>query len=151
MPVTIRKCSVAEIENAPNFAALLEEYALESAIAGIPQPSAKMEMYRLLEKSGGFHAFGAFEDHLIGFIGVLCAPSQHYGGNKIATCESYFVTKSRRSTGAGIRLRNAAKEFGKANDCSVILTVAKPGSDLDLMLMAKKECEHTNNVYCERL
>ena len=155
MPVTIRKCSVAEIVNAPNFGLLADEYAKESAIEGIPSPGLDFERYSLLEKSGYYHAYGAFDDELIGFIGVLCAPTGHYGNKekptRLATSESFFVTKPRRGSGAGLKLRDAARDCGKNNDCSALMIIAKPGSDLDLMLAMKKTVEHTNNVYCERL
>ena len=43
MMLTIGQCTIGDIIDAPEFAGLVEEYAQESAIPGLPKPQAKLE------------------------------------------------------------------------------------------------------------
>lgn len=105
----VQKSTVAEVEAAPTFVALLAEYAAESAIAGMPPPAAKMVTYRQLEAAGLLQVFSAVsEGELIGFISFLAAPLPHYGIS-VAVSESFFVAKAHRGTGAGVKLLHAAE------------------------------------------
>lgn len=106
----IRASTVAELEAAPTFAALLAEYATESAVDGLPPPSAKMETYRALNEMGALHVLAVWhDDTLAGFITILAAPLPHYG-RTVAVSESFFVAKAHRSTGAGLKLLRAAED-----------------------------------------
>ncbi len=106
----IRPSTVAELEAAPTFAALLAEYGAESAIEGLPPPSARMETYRALNAAGVLHVLAAWTgDVLVGFITVLAAPLPHYA-RTVAVSESFFVAKASRSTGAGLKLLRAAED-----------------------------------------
>ena len=114
--MNIEKSSFAELEKAPEFFDLLEEYALESAIYKLPHPKAKCEQYRIIDKSGIFHVFSAsHKGSLIGFITVLLPILNHYS-ETVAVSESYFVSKAYRNTGAGTELRKAAEQFSKDKD-----------------------------------
>ena len=109
MNVTIKKCTVAELEDSDNFDALLREYESDLAIDGLPKPCAKIDMYRQLEALGKIHYFGAFINNLlVGIINVLMSENPHYGVC-IAVTESYFVSKEHRKTGAGNLLRKEAE------------------------------------------
>ena len=105
----IRASTVAELEAAPTFPALLAEYAEESAVDGMPPPSAKMETYRALNAAGVLHVLAAWADEmLVGFITVLAVPLPHYSVTT-AVSESFFVAVAHRSTGAGLKLLRAAE------------------------------------------
>ncbi len=106
----IRPGTIAKLEAAPSFPALLAEYAAESAIEGMPPPSARMETYRALDEAGALHVLEAVAgDELVGFITVLSAPLPHYG-RTVAVSESFFVARAHRHTGAGLKLLRAAED-----------------------------------------
>jgi GNAT superfamily N-acetyltransferase len=99
-----------ELEAAPEWPALLAEYAAESAVEGMPPPTGKMETYRALNAGGVLHVFAAWNDGaLAGFIFVLAAPLPHYSV-VTAVSESFFVAKAHRHTGAGLKLLRAAED-----------------------------------------
>ena len=109
MGVIIKRCTVNDLLDDPAFQSLLEEYANELAVEGLPHPKAKIATYIHLEKLGLIHPIAAFYDEtLIGFINVLMGNNQHYGID-IALSESYFVSKKHRNTGAGTKLRKEAE------------------------------------------
>lgn len=126
----VKKSTVAEVEAAPTFADLLAEYAAESAIAGLPPPSAKMVTYRQLEAGGLLHVFGAtVEGQLVGFISVLAAPLPHYGMS-VAVSESFFVARAHRGTGAGVKLLRAAEARAREIGSPGLLVSAPYEGDL---------------------
>lgn len=111
----IRPATVAEIMDAPEFPALVAEYAAESKIPGMPPPGIVLETYRRLEHLGSVHAFGAFHmKQLVGFISVLVTPPLHYD-DSIATIGSWFVTRSARGSGAGWKLLVLAEDAAHAH------------------------------------
>jgi GNAT superfamily N-acetyltransferase len=110
----IAACRVADIEASPDFPALADEYAAESLIDGMPSPLARWPQYRALEAAGLLSVFAAKErDSLLGFISVLAAALPRYA-EPVAMCESFFVAKAYRKTGAGLKLLRAAER--KARD-----------------------------------
>lgn len=145
----IRAVSYATILDAPNAKELLDEYAAECSLPELGAASPQRELYEMLEKSGGFQAFGVYDsDVLIGFASVLMYVLPHYG-KKIATNESIFVSSSVRGEGYGVR--KFIKQWGKDNNCVVFLYTAPVGSEFDKSLAADERCRHTNNVYVEVL
>lgn len=125
--------TVAAIMGAPQFPALIEEYAAESSIAGMPPPNAQMERYCSLEAGGFLHAFGAVEQgDLIGFISVLSAPLLHYG-RTVAVSESFFVTQGHRGM-AGLKLLAAAEALTVQIGSPGLLVSARCGSRLAELL-----------------
>jgi GNAT superfamily N-acetyltransferase len=142
----IRPSTVAELEAAPTFEALLQEYAAESAIEGMPPPSAKMETYRHLAVVGLLHVLAAWKDEaLIGFITVLAAPLPHYGIS-VAVSESFFVARAHRSTGAGLKLLKAAEELAAKLGSPGLLVSAPFEGDLFKVLPRVGYAE-TNRVF----
>lgn len=109
--MNIEPSSIAELHATPNFEAILAEYAAESAIAGLPPPSAKVETYRTLEAARMLHTFSALttSGQLAGFITVLAPELPHYSA-VVAVAESFFVAKRYRMTGAGVELLHAAED-----------------------------------------
>lgn len=147
--VEIRPCTIAEIEQAQNFAELVEEYATESSIDGLPHPSAQWSMYHTLEDAGALYCFGAFlEGLLVGFVAVLSHVMPHYGVG-ISTTESFFVARAYRKTGAGSRLRHAAERYAQERGSAGILISAPHGGSLAAVLPGVGY-RQTNDVFFKR-
>lgn len=144
--ITVRKCTVSELERCGNFLSLLAEYADESAMAGLPPPGAQMESYRLIERSGIFHSYGAFDgDLLVGFVALLTPILPHYGVS-IAVAESLFAAKSHRRRGTGLKLIRAAERHARDVGCPAILFSAPVGGALADVL-PKMEYRETSRVF----
>lgn len=102
--VEIRPTLFEYLESDPAFPRLLQAYAEESQLQGLPPADIQSELYRRMEATGAFHVLGAFkDDELIGFLSFLVTVLPHYGA-LVATTESIFVAAEHRSTGAGTRL-----------------------------------------------
>lgn len=130
----VRKCTLAEVVDAPAFPLLAEAYAFECAMEGMPSPLTKMALYRQLEDAGVLQPFGAFiGDELIGFIGILYHTIPHYGVG-VAVSESFFVSPARRASGAGLKLLAMAEEHAKALGSPGLLVSAPNGSALEEVL-----------------
>lgn len=109
----IAKRPVSEIVNSPGFSEMLAEYANELAMDGLPHPAAKIEMYSQLEALGKLHIIAAYiDDIIIGLMNILMVTNPHYGID-IAVSESFFVNKSFRHTGAGLKLLRAGEDCAK--------------------------------------
>lgn len=146
----IQKSTVAELEAAPNIAALLAEYASESAIAGLPPPSAKVETYRHLESVGMLHVLSAISDgELIGFITVLASALPHYSAT-VAVSESFFVAKAHRNTGAGLKLLRAAENKARELGSPGLLVSAPYGGDL-FKVLPRVGYSETNRVFFKKV
>lgn len=109
----IRPLTVDEFESSGRMEDLIAEYSAISALEDLPPINPSMQMYRELEAIGMYRMFGAYQDEtLVGFIGFLVSVLPHYSV-KVATCESCFVAKEYRSTGAGLKLLRHAKREAK--------------------------------------
>jgi GNAT superfamily N-acetyltransferase len=130
--MTVQPSTVAAIEGAPEFAALAAEYADETLIAGMPPPAARWATYHALETAGLLSVFAARISHggeLIGFISVLAAILPRYG-EPVAMCESFFVARAHRKTGAGLRLLKAAEQKARAIGSRGLVVSTPFGGDL---------------------
>ena len=108
-PVAVRAADVAAIESAASFPALALEYAEETHLPGMPPPLARWPAYRALEEAGVLSVFGAWSgDELVGFITLLIARLPRYD-EQVAMCESFFVARAHRRSGAGLRLLRLAE------------------------------------------
>lgn len=147
----IERTTVAAIEAAAEFPALLAEYAAESAIDGMPSPQARMAQYRDLEARGVLRAIAATTEGgaLAGFISVLLAPLPHYG-IPVAVCESFFVAKAHRASLAGLKLLAAAEGLaGEAN--SPGLLVSAPWGGKLFELLPRCGYAETNRVFFKKM
>ena len=148
--MNVQPSTVAACEAAASFPALLAEYAAESAVHGMPPPSARMEQYRQLEAAGLLHVLAAWrEGDLIGFITVLAAPLPHYGMS-VAVSESFFVASAHRSTGAGLRLLRDAEAKAKALGSPGLFVSAPYGGKLFELLPHLGYAE-TSRIFFKRL
>jgi Acetyltransferase (GNAT) family len=143
----IRPVSYADILSDPNAKALLHEYALECSLPELGYASPQAELYELLEKSGGFQAFGVYDgENLVGFATVLIYVLPHYG-QKVATTESIFISKEYRAAHAFSHLTSAIQSYAMEAGCLAFLYSANSGSRFDRLLDAWKRARHSNNVY----
>lgn len=148
----IKPVSYAEILDAPNSKELLREYADECSLPELGESSPQRELYEMLEKSGGFQAFGVYEgETLAGFASVLIYVLPHYG-KKIATTESIFLGSGYRTKGIpGLYLLDFIADYARDNGCCSFIYTAPVGSKFDKMMRLFDNYRHTNNVYLRTL
>jgi GNAT superfamily N-acetyltransferase len=146
----VQKVAIADILGAREFPALMEEYAAESAVEGMPPPQAKIENYGPMEYTGSLHSFAAARDGcLVGFITVLAPILPHYNV-AFAVAESYFVTASHRKGGVGLRLLAAAED--QADELgSPGLFVCTPIAGRLFEILPRRGYVETNRVFFKRL
>ena len=148
--LTVTRATLAEIEASPDLAALLEEYAAESANDEIGPACPQIDTYRAMEAAGLFHAFAARCDgRLIGFMFLLVPVLPHFG-RKVGVSESYFVAAEYRKTGAGLRLLHAAEEAAREAGAVGVLVSAPTGGILE-RVMPGVGYRETNRVFFKGL
>lgn len=146
----IRKSSIAELEGSDNINDILNEYAAESSIDGMPCPLPNAEMYKTLEKSGTLIVFSAFLDKcLIGYITVLTTYLPHYSA-LTSIIESFFVSAYYRKTGAGLKLLHEAEKFVQSIG-SVGCLISAPKGGILADVLPRCGYKETNLVFFRRL
>lgn len=146
----IKQVTCHELAGDPKFAELIEEYADESSIDGMPRPDYQFGMYKLMELAGDFHLIAAYvDDVLVGFLTLVINTVPHYG-KRVSTTESYFVTQSHRKGGPGLDLLRAAEWLSKANGAVAIMVSAPTGGKL-ARVMPRAKYKHTNEVFFKEL
>lgn len=146
----VQRSSMAALWGYENFPQLLDEYADEASVKGLPRPAAKMRAYLDLEASGAIHTIVALRyGQLVGFLTVLAPKLPHYD-RTVAVCESYFVTKRHRKTGAGLRLLRAAEDLAREVGSPGMLVSAPTEGALSNVL-PRVGYEETNRVFFKRL
>jgi hypothetical protein len=127
--------------------ALIAEYAAECSIPAIGEINPQRETYSLMENAGLLHSFMVFENReKIGFAMVVTPVMPHYG-KRVASIESLFITKSRRSSGAGLELMRVVEHSVKQLGCVGILYSSPAGGQLEKLLEASKGYQRTNAVF----
>ena len=150
LSTTIRKCAVYEIMQDPDFPALIEEYARESAVEGLPHPNAKMESYLQMDAVGMLHPFGAFKGGaLVGFISVLTPVLPHFSA-LVAVGESFFVSAPHRKGGAGLRLLKEAERVA-AEAGSPGLFISTPVRGMLVEILPRRGYTETSRVFFKRI
>ena len=146
----IQPATVDELLAAPNWWALLDEYAAECGNTGIGKPEMQIDTYRMLEANGALKIVAAHHDgELVGFVFYILAVLPHYG-KLVAITESVFVSPAHRDCGAGLMLIKATEEAALEAGAVGLLVSAPTGGSLDQLLAAKRY-EHTNAVWFKRL
>lgn len=150
MNATVRPCTVADLECAPNCDALLAEYEAESAIPelGDTVRHADLGQYKALEAAGVLHMLGAFNEagEIIGFLTMVVAPLPHFGGRLVASTESVFVTASERRGGPGLDLLREAERLAADRGAIGILVSAPVGGRLE-RVMSRAAYRETSRVF----
>lgn len=132
--VCVRRCTVADIEHAPNLPRLLSEYGEESGIPALGAQAPQYDTYRMMEAGGLSFCLGAFEgDDLVGFLIALVAVLPHFG-QLVASTESFFVTPSARGGGTGLRLLRLAEAIAQERGAAGIFVSAHTGGRLEQVL-----------------
>lgn len=145
----VQPSTIPRLEAYPNFWALIDEYADESAMAGLPRPTPNMELYRRLEGIGTLHTLEAINaDGLIGFITIVATELPHYG-SILAVTESFFVAKAKRASGAGLKLLRDAEAKARALGSPGLGVSAPVGSHL-AELLPLLGYEQTNVVFFKK-
>lgn len=149
--VDIRRCTVAELEAAPNLDVVLSAYASESAMSELGEPNPQVDIYRKLEAAGVLFPIAAFDGaRLVGFILVLVCVLPHYGAFA-ATSESFFVLQEERKHGVGMGLLATAETLARGMGARALLITAPEGSQLAEAMAGLKRYRHSNDVFVTSL
>lgn len=141
----IRPCSVDEIFES----GLLDEYAEECRIPGMPAPRANRLQYDALENAGMIHCIGVFfEETLAGFTVLLNSSLPHYSQRVVVT-ESLFVAKAYRNKGAGLKLIRSVFDYANNEQAAGCLISSPSGGKLD-RLLDRMGCTLSSRVYFRR-
>lgn len=144
--IDVRRITFGELESDPNFRWLIEAYAEESQIAGLPPANCQSELYRQMEATGAFHVLAAYQNgELAGFLNFLVTVLPHYGA-KVATTESIFVAREFRRTGAGVRLIREMEKICAELGAVGVLVSAPSGGRLAEVMPGLKYRE-TNQIF----
>lgn len=148
--LTIRYCTIDEIEHAPNIGAIVAEYVEESHNPELPSPDVQWEHYKALESSDLLVPIGAWMgDELVGFVTMLASKMPHHG-KTLAITESFFVAKAHRKGGAGLKLLRAAEHHAKGIGSPCLLVSAPHGGALEAV-MPKLGYRHANTMFVRSL
>lgn len=129
---------------------LLEAYARECSIEGLPRFNPHQDLYEAIERAGALHMLGAFhEERLIGFLVMLVSMNPHYSV-PLAVTESWFVAPEQRKTGAGLELYGTAKHLARDFGAKAMFVSAPAGGKLAGVMQAMG-ARKTNEVFCEVL
>lgn len=144
--ITIKPCAVEDVQNAPNVADLLAEYANESALDALGGANPQWETYRQMQAMGVAHVLGAYQgDTLVGFLVLLVSVVPHFG-KPIASTESYFVAQVVRKAGAGLKLLHEAEKLARESGAVGLFVSAPTDSRLSHVLPGVGYHE-TNRLY----
>lgn len=149
--LSIRSCSIADLESAPNIGELMAEYSAESSISDLGPVAAQWTTYKAMVDSGAMHPFAVFDggNVLAGFMLLIISVLPHYG-LPIAVSESFFVTESIRKTGAGLRLLREVERFAVERGAVGMLVSSPAGGRLSTIL-PRSGYKATNEVFFRRL
>lgn len=148
--LTIRHCSIDDIQGAPNIGALMDEYTVEAHNPEQHSPDVQWEQYRKLVEAGVMTPIAAFiGDELVGFAGVLTSEMPHHG-KKLAITESLFVANAHRKGGVGLKLIRAAEEHARNVGAACLLVTAPHGGSLE-RVMPRLGYRHSNSTFVRGL
>ncbi len=145
----IHKVTRADVMDAREFPALIEAYALESAIDGMPPPRVKLESYKTYDETGALHVFSAIDEgRLVGFFTFLLPVLPHYS-IPLAVSESFYLAPAHRGM-MGLRLLARAESQALELGSPGLLICAPFGGKL-FELLPKCGYVETNRVFFKRL
>lgn len=146
----ITPTDVAGLFADPDWSSLIEEYAAEHTLPGMPPASARFANYEALEKMGVLHSLAArVDERLVGFLTILACPIPHYDRLMCST-ESFFVAKAYRSHLIGLKLLAAAEDKARALKSPGLLVSAPFGGNL-WELLPKCRYQESNRVFFKPL
>ncbi len=149
--MSIRPCLVSDLQQAPNLAALLDEYRIECGVPELGQAEPQFATYQRLEALGMLFALGAFAgDELVGFALVLISDLPHFG-KRVAVTESLFVASQARKGGAGMRLLAAVEQGARERGAVGVLVSAPVTSRLASLMDASSHYRPASRVFFRSL
>lgn len=150
-PLTIRQCSVSEMQATSDLDELLAEYATESANPDLGGHDAQYQTYAVMEQAGVLHIFCAYKgDRLVGFLVLICMVLPHFG-RMVGSSESIFVSAPHRKTGAGLKLIAAAEAKCRELGAIGFYLSGPVGGALCQALSKAKAWRPTNQVFFKGL
>ncbi len=148
--VSIQISDWETIRNDPYYHDIINGYADECAIEGMPRPKPDGRVYQQLINNGVMFPFTArIHPFLIGFIALLVTPNPHYGC-LIGTVESFYVLPEHRSSGAGLQLLARARQHATTLGAKGLLVSAPADGTLSAVLDGMNFM-HTNEVFFKPL
>jgi hypothetical protein len=144
--IEIRRIQFSEAAEHPDFIDILNEYADEAGITGLPRPNCQVEMYKAMQNAGVIHVIGAFSgDSLVGVVVIIVSVVPHYG-KVLATTESFFVRPSDRKSGAGLMLLKEAEILSEELG-AIGLLISAPAEGRLAEILPRKGYAETNRVF----
>lgn len=145
--IDVRRCTVAELEAAPNLFEVLNEYEAESPVPELGVARPDIEAYRRLERLERLYPIGAFDGEMLsGFALPISANVPHFS-KLIVTSESFFVVKADRKRGIGMRLLAALEDVAYTVGARGLFISAPTGSVLAQVMHKLKRYRHSNEVF----
>lgn len=146
-----RVITFSELSADPMWPSLIEGYAEECAMEGLPPVNCQYAIYQQLCDAGALHILGAYhDDELCGFVIMLINVAPHYGV-KIAATESFFVALDKRVTGAGLELLRSAERYAEDKGAEGFLVSAPTGGRLEQVLLKSSSYTERNRVFIKEL
>ena len=148
--ITIKLVSVNDVQTADNIDLLLDEYAQESALDGMPSPVPDWRVYRIAEEAGCLFSFGAYaDDKLVGFIGVQMTYAAQYSAH-IGSTMAFFVDSNYRKFGTGKYLvDHASDELSKRGAAAI--AIGAPSESRLAKAAQSLGFKETNRLYMRTL
>lgn len=144
--LTIRHCSIDDIQGAPNIGTLIDEYTLEAHNPEQHSPDVQWARYKQLVELGMMQPIGAFiGTELVGFAVLLISEMPHHG-KKLAITESLFVASTHRKGGVGLKLIRALEEHARNVGAACLLVSAPHGGSLE-RVMPRLGYRHSNSTF----
>lgn len=135
-----------DLYNNSNFPKLIEEYAEECKIKGLPPINVKVETYRHYEAVGAVYIIAALNEELLTGFAIVLSPVMPHFSCLVSVCESIFVAKEFRNSSTGLKLIKECERHAKELGSPGLLVSAPVGSILE-ELLPKIEYEKTNVVF----
>ena len=146
----IERIRFEDLSSDPAWLPMLDEYANECSIAGMPRPDYQPDMYRAMEQHGALHLHAAYiGDTLVGFCTLLISVLPHYG-QVVATTESIFVASDHRHSGVGLALLRTVERYAKEQE-AVAIMFSTPRNGRMEQIMPALGYTNTNLVFFKSL
>ncbi len=143
MKIVIKPCTINDVVQS----GLLDLYADECQLEGLPRPSADISMYEEMCGFKGLHVVGAWDNtQLVGFVTVLTIKIAHYG-KTLVTIESIFAHADYRKFGAGAKLLRYVEQYAREANAIGLLISAPAGGKLSSALKRSKKYRLSNEVF----
>ena len=147
----VRQLLFQQLSSDPMFQTLIDGYAAESAMEGLPPVDCQYDIYEKLCSTGIIFVLAAYNHEVLcGFAVVITSIVPHYGVCVAAT-ESFFVAPDKRDTGAGLMLLREAERVAKTRGAVGFLVSAPTGGRLDEVMMKSSTYKERNRVFFKGL